>query len=71
MSVRRGEEVTSSDVALDELLLKAHSLNVAKVSLVSGLERFVVSGGHVVGIAVEKLSMHLHEGGEVFGTHYY
>jgi hypothetical protein len=38
MPIGRCEEITSSDVTLDELLLKSHSLNVTEVSLVSGLE---------------------------------
>lgn len=71
MPVGRSKEITSSDVTLDELLLKSHSLNVTEISLVSRLKCFVVSRRHVVCVAVEKLSMHLHEVNEVFGTHYY
>ncbi len=71
VSVGRCKEITCSDVTLDELLLKAHSLHVAEVSLISRLEPFVVSRGHMVCVAVEQLSMHLHKVSEVCGTHYY
>jgi len=71
MLVGRCEEIAYSDVTLDQLFLKTHSLHVAEVSLISRLERFVVSRSHMVSVAVEEFSMHFHKASEVFGTHYY
>ena len=57
------------NVAFDQCFLKAHTLYIAEVTLVSWFKSFVVSWSHMIGVAIKQFSVHVHEVGEVGGTH--
>ena len=62
------QKVVNGNLSFDELLFETHSLNIAEIFLICLLQLQVLVGVDK-GIALKQVAVHLHEVGEVFGTH--